>query len=52
MTKKEIINKLAAIDRAEFDLMMKDRWTRSDYELDDKLFQEKKKLKELLATME
>lgn len=40
MTKHDIITKLNNLDRVQFELCMKDRWERRDYELDQQLTRE------------
>lgn len=40
MTKHDIITKLSNLDCVQFELYMKDRWDRHDYELDEQLTRE------------
>lgn len=46
MTKKEMVKRIEELDRAQFELMMKDMWDAQDYELDRYYTQEILKLKE------
>ena len=46
MTKQEMVKRIEELDRAQFELMMKDMWDAQDYELDRYYTQEILKLKE------
>ena len=52
MTKAEIEARLKKVEYAEFILQMKDTWSRSDYDEDDRLRREIRELKKQLAEME
>lgn len=52
MTKAEIEARLKKVEYAEFILQMKDMWSRSDYDEDDRLRREIRELKKQLAEME
>lgn len=51
MSREEILKQIEDIERREFFLQMKDRWSQEDYKLSDKHYEEirelKKKLEEL-----
>lgn len=47
-----IVKRISEIENQRFFLAMTDRWTRSDYELNDKLFRELFDLKTKLAALE
>ncbi len=51
MSREEILKQIEDIERREFFLQMKDRWSQEDYKLSDKHHEEirelKKKLEEL-----
>lgn len=46
MTKQEMVKRIEELDRAQFELMMKDMWDAQDYELDRHYTREIQKLKE------
>ena len=48
MTREEIIKKMDEIENSRFFLAMKDHWTRADFEIDDKWFDELLELKKEL----
>ena len=52
MTKQEMAKRIEELDRAQFELMMKDMWDPDDYALDRYYTQEIRKLEEVLRTME
>ena len=52
MMKKEMMKRIEELDRAQFELMMKDYWNAEDYKLDRYYTQEILKLKEALEAVE
>lgn len=48
MTREEIIKRMDEIETKRFYLAMKDRWDRSDYDWDNKMFNEWLNLKKML----
>lgn len=52
MTKQEMVKRIEELDRAQFELMMKDMWDVQDYELDRHYTREIQKLKEALEAVE
>ena len=48
MTKQEMVKRIEELDRAQFELMMKDMWDAQDYELDRHYTREIQKLKEAM----
>ena len=48
MTKQEMVKRFEELDRAQFELMMKDMWDAQDYELDRHYTREIQKLKEAM----
>jgi len=51
MTREELEARLEEVEDARFDLKMKDHWSSTDYRLDDKLFEERRALKEAIAKL-
>lgn len=51
MTRQEIEKRIEDLENRRFALAMCDHWTQEDYELEDKLFDEIRTLKEQLKTM-
>lgn len=45
MTKQEMVKRIEELDRAQFELMMKDYWNAEDYKLDRYYTQEIDKLR-------
>lgn len=50
--KKEVIAELSKLDWIEFDLMMKDRWTREDHDYYDEVVKRTAALKAELKQLE
>ncbi len=51
MTRQEIEKRIEDLENRRFALAMCDRWTQADYDLDDRLSEEIRTLKEQLKTM-
>ena len=52
MTRQEIEARIEELETREFYLKMKDRWSRSDFDYNDKLHREIRELKEQLKVIE
>ena len=52
MTKQEIINRIDRLATLRMYLACKDRWTRADFEEDDKMVKEQNELEAMLKEME
>lgn len=48
MTKSEIIKRLEELDREDFFLLMKDAWDSADYQKENEIHAEQRKLKKIL----